>query len=205
MSKYLEYTHIGAKDDATSLDNLLKALDMIDECNRLREENGLEPLKVSETALAMAMVQANYAANGHYGHNYQYENTGENLAWGTSDWDPYEGWYTAEKANYDAAVKSGDYPDLAGLSAYDISLKYPDLYQKIGHYLNIISPDYTATGMAYSGYGANKYSHAFSQESSTNGTPTTRTTPCMTRPCTARWSKTTSTASATPSPRTMPR
>ena len=164
VSKYLEYTHIGAKDDATSLDNLLKALDMIDECNRLREENGLEPLKVSETALAMAMVQANYAANGHYGHNYQYENTGENLAWGTSDWDPYEGWYTAEKANYDAAVKSGDYPDLAGLSAYDISLKYPDLYQKIGHYLNIISPDYTATGMAYSGYGANKYSHGFSQE-----------------------------------------
>ena len=164
MSKYLEYTHIGAKGDATSLDNLLKALDMIDECNRLREENGLEPLKVSETALAMAMVQANYAANGHYGHNYQYENTGENLAWGPSDWDPYEGWYTAEKANYDAAVKSGDYPDLAGLSAYDISLKYPDLYQKIGHYLNIISPDYTATGMAYSGYGANKYSHGFSQE-----------------------------------------
>ncbi len=42
MSKYLEYTHIGAKDDATSLDNLLRALDMIDECNRLREENGLE-------------------------------------------------------------------------------------------------------------------------------------------------------------------
>ncbi len=61
----------------------------------------------------MAMVQANYAANGHYGHNYQYENTGENLAWGPSDWDPYDGWYTAEKANYDAAVKSGDYPDLA--------------------------------------------------------------------------------------------
>ena len=43
------------------------------------------------------------------------------------------------------------------------------------------------------------------RSSSTNGTPTTRTTPCMTRPCTARWSKTTSTASATPSPRTMPR
>ena len=79
VSQYLEYTHIGAKDDATSLDNLLKALDMIDECNKLRAENGLEPLKVSETALAMAMVQANYAANGHYEHNYQYDNVGENL------------------------------------------------------------------------------------------------------------------------------
>ena len=73
MSQYLEYTHIGAKDDATSLDNLLKALDMIDECNKLRADHGLEPLKVSETAMAMAMVQANYAANGHYNHNYQYD------------------------------------------------------------------------------------------------------------------------------------
>ena len=133
---------------------------MIDECNKLRAENGLEPLKVSETALAMAMVQANYAANGHYEHNYQYE-TGENLDWGMADDDPYDDWYTAEKANYEAALKSGDYPDLASLSAYDISLKYPDLYQTIGHYLNIIDPDYIATGMAYSGYGANKYSHAF--------------------------------------------
>ena len=51
------YIDIGAKDDATSLDNLLKALDMIDECNKLRADHGLEPLKVSETAMAMAMVQ----------------------------------------------------------------------------------------------------------------------------------------------------
>ena len=85
VSRYLEYTHIGAKDDATSLDNLLKALDMIDECNRLREGEGLEPLKVSETALAMAMVQANFAANGNYFHNRQYDNAGENLDWNGED------------------------------------------------------------------------------------------------------------------------
>ena len=164
VSKYLEYTHIGAKDDATSLDNLLKALDMIDECNKLRAENGLEPLKVSETALAMAMVQANYAANGHYEHNYQYDNVGENLNWGFADDDPYDGWYTMEKETYDAAVKSGDYPDLASLSAYDVFRKYPDLYYKVGHYLNIVNPDYIATGMAYSGYGETNYDHAFTQE-----------------------------------------
>ena len=167
VSQYLEYTHIGAKDDATSLDNLLKALDMIDECNRLREENGLEPLKVSETAMAMAMVQANYAAQPgeeHHNHNYQYDNVGENLAWGTSDWDPYIGWYTNEKAIYDAALKSGDYPDLADLSPYDVFSKYPDLYYKVGHYLNIVNPDYIATGMAYSGYGETNYDHAFTQE-----------------------------------------
>ena len=164
MSQYLEYTHIGAKDDATSLDNLLKALDMIDECNKLRADHGLEPLKVSETAMAMAMVQANYAANGHYNHNYQYDNVGENLDWGFSDDDPYDDWYTAEKETYDAAVKSGDYPDLAKLSPYDVFLKYPDLYQQVGHYLNIVDPEYIATGMAYSGYGETNYDHAFTQE-----------------------------------------
>ena len=167
VSKYLEYTHIGAKDDATSLDNLLKALDMIDECNRLREENGLEPLKVSETALAMAMVQANYAAQPgeeHHNHNYQYDNVGENLAWGTSDWDPYIGWYTNEKAIYDAALKSGDYPDLADLSPYDVFSKYPDLYYKVGHYLNIIDPEYSVTGMAYSGYDTGDYGYGASSQ-----------------------------------------
>ena len=137
---------------------------MIDECNKLRAENGLEPLKVSETALATAMVQANYAANGHYEHNYQYDNVGENLNWGFADDDPYDGWYTMEKETYDAAVKSGDYPDLASLSAYDVFRKYPDLYYKVGHYLNIVNPDYIATGMAYSGYGETNYDHAFTQE-----------------------------------------
>ncbi|MFQ6150827.1 CAP domain-containing protein, partial [Bifidobacterium adolescentis] len=151
-------------DDATSLDNLLKALDMIDECNKLRADHGLEPLKVSETAMAMAMVQANYAANGHYNHNYQYDNVGENLDWGFSDDDPYDDWYTAEKETYDAAVKSGDYPDLAKLSPYDVFLKYPDLYQQVGHYLNIVDPEYIAAGMAYSGYGETNYDHAFTQE-----------------------------------------
>ena len=103
VSRYLEYTHIGAKDDATSLDNLLKALDMIDECNRLREGEGLEPLKVSETALAMAMVQANFAANGNYFHNRQYDNAGENLDWNGEDANPYDDWYTEEKAAYQDA------------------------------------------------------------------------------------------------------
>lgn len=70
------------KDDATSLENLVRALDLIDECNKLREAEGVPPLKVSDAALAMAMamVQANFAANGNYFHNGQYNTNGENLA-----------------------------------------------------------------------------------------------------------------------------
>lgn len=40
----------------------------------------MPPLKVSDAALAMAMVQANFAANGNYFHNGQYNTNGENLA-----------------------------------------------------------------------------------------------------------------------------
>lgn len=98
VSDYLEYTKLGAEGDATSLDNLLAALDLIDECNALRAKEGLAPLKVSDTAMAAAMVQAN-AARGHYYHNQQYVNMmgTENLAWGPSEYDPYDGWWTERR------------------------------------------------------------------------------------------------------------
>ena len=50
---------------------------------------------------------------------------GENLAWGYSD--PFDGWYTEEKATY----LTGNYT-----------------YGQVGHYLNIIKPSYKVTGFA---------------------------------------------------------
>ena len=137
---------------------------MIDECNRLREGEGLEPLKVSETALAMAMVQANFAANGNYFHNRQYDNAGENLDWNGEDANPYDDWYTEEKAAYQDAIKSGQYPGLENMSVNEVIKTYPELANKVGHYLNVINPDYVSTGTAYSGYGEGYYENAYSQE-----------------------------------------
>ena len=61
----------------------------------------------------------------------------------------FYGWYDEEKAAYDEAVASGSYPGLAGMSAFEVSRQYPDLYLRVGHYLNIIDSDYTVTGFAW--------------------------------------------------------
>lgn len=42
--------------------------------------------------------------------------------------------------------------------------KYPDLYYKVGHYLNIIDPEYSVTGMAYSGYDTGDYGYGASSQ-----------------------------------------
>ena len=68
-------------------------------------------------------------------------NVGENLAWGPSFWDPFDGWYTQEKADFDQGN-----------------------YANVGHYLNIIDDSYTITGFAVnqkSAYG-NTYGQVFS-------------------------------------------
>lgn len=143
VSDYLEYTKLGAEGDATSLDNLLAALDLIDECNALRAKEGLAPLKVSDTAMAAAMVQAN-AARGHYYHNQQYANMmgTENLAWGPSGYDPYNGWWTEEKAKYDAGNRN---------------------WEETGHYQNMANANSTSTGVAVA-QGDPTYGNAWAQE-----------------------------------------
>lgn len=35
------------------------------------------------------------------------------------------------------------------MSAFEVSRQYPDLYLRVGHYLNIIDSDYTVTGFAW--------------------------------------------------------
>lgn len=126
------YTHIGAAKDATSLENMKKAIDFIDECNTLRAKHGLSALKVTDTMMAVSQVQCNASAST-MNHTQEY-NVGENLAWGYRD--PFNGWYTEEKKEYDAGSRSG-----------------------VGHYLNIINSDYAVTGFAMNQYGSYGVTH----------------------------------------------
>lgn len=128
------YTHMGASNDATSLDNMKKALDYIDECNNLRARHGLSALKVSDYMMAVSQVQCN-ASSSTMNHTRQYS-VGENLAWGYRD--PFDGWYTEEKSSYDAGERN---------------------YYRIGHYLNIIDSDYISTGFAMNQYGSGGVTH----------------------------------------------
>ena len=144
MDGVLDYTHIGAEGDATSLPNLIAGIKMVQETNRLRATMGWAPLRISDFAMAQAMVNANYATVL-LGHSENFESN-ENLSWGYAD--PYDGWWTAEKKIFDDAVASGDYPGLENMDLYDIYWQYPKLWDKAGHYLNLRDTCVRATGAA---------------------------------------------------------
>ena len=145
-------TNLGDPDDATSLENMKATLEFIKECNALRQQNGLNELLVSGKLMAIAQVQLNHTNSMEVPtHSGLYE-VGENLSWGYGDnkfGSPFNGWYTDEKVIYENAVAEN--PELGNLSSFELQQKYPELYHKVGHYLNIIDSDYIGTGFALSG------------------------------------------------------
>ena len=108
------YTNLGDADDATSLANMLEALDMLEEMNKVRTQvEHVSELKVTDTAMAYTMLAANWT-------NDTYENGGglqhsnpsalsDTMRWGNSRGEVIArgyrdarhvigGWYWAEKA-----------------------------------------------------------------------------------------------------------
>lgn len=141
-SREKQYTVKGDLKDATSLENMKETFRWIRKANELRAKGGLngrhlEPLKVSDTLMAMAQIDANRAAYMG-GHSREF-NVGENLAWGPADRDPFKGWYTEEKENYETnnGGQIGHY--LALMDRANINGEYQDVY-------------FTATGFALSKY-----------------------------------------------------
>ena len=108
------------------------SLKYIRECNDLRAKEGLPPLKVSDVLMARAQADVDWS-DDNLDHAMQF-NMGENLAWGYDD--PFDGWYTDEKASYDKQKAEG--------------VEHP---QGTGHYTNIIEPNYDITGFAVSQNG----------------------------------------------------
>lgn len=134
----------GDESDAISLVNMKKSLELIKEMNDLRasdNNNGDKTaLKVTDALMATAQVITDQSAaqstHGNIGHWVPTEifrlagNPSENAAWGYAD--PFTGWYTAEKKNYDAGKRDGT---------------------DVGHYTNIIG-SHTAAGLAYANKGS---------------------------------------------------
>ncbi len=130
-SSYRAYTEIGAVNDATSLDNMKAALDMIDDCNLIRANLGLSPLTVTDYMMAVAQSNAN--ASAYILTSTQQYNVAENVAWASSD--PFRVWYVNEKRLYDTGTTD---------------------FQKTGHYQNIVNTSFTVTGYAVNNYGVYK-------------------------------------------------
>ena len=156
-------TTLGWIGDATELNNMKKSIPLITECNRLRVLNGLPELKTSGLMMAISQVKNNHSMyrEGNYDspHTGLYKGTSENIADGFT-WDisaeedknnegkgPFRGWYGWEKQILDAFLK--EHPEEKDNDAWDIIKRYPDMYYKIGHYLNMLSKGAFVTGIAY--------------------------------------------------------
>jgi len=105
-SVVLQKTSIGAKNDATALDNVREAIQLIELGNTYRAKESLHALNVSSSLMAMSEVNANYQFTK-WGHTLAF-NALENLSsygsglsqgFPSPEYDPYEGWYTEEKNN----------------------------------------------------------------------------------------------------------
>lgn len=158
VTEYLDAIHNGAKGDATTLDNMIEALKFIQEANQLRAKEGLQPLKVSDTLMAQAMADADYA-NNNVNHPLQFP-ASENLAWGYTD--PFKGWYDTEKSMYEKDMSDG----VLDCKASDGKPVKPCAY---GHYTTLVNPDLTLTGFGVSqngnitGIGGNTHSQLFTE------------------------------------------
>lgn len=106
-SELIKYTECGAKNDATSLENMKATIEYLKECNVIREKDGVAPLKVDYYTMALTQLKANWSAKTDEGHYSKLYCNGENIAngYGGVMGSPFEGWYTEEKVVYDYICK----------------------------------------------------------------------------------------------------
>lgn len=130
VTKCQDHIRFDDPDGPTALSKVRSALEFVKECNRLRAGEGLDALKVSDTAMAVAEAQDSYYMYDEdwdqASHVKQFWGVSENIDDGRPD--PFEGWYTEEKESYET--------DDGG---------------ETGHYLNIINKNYRITGFADGG------------------------------------------------------
>lgn len=143
---------LGADTDPTNLDNMIATIDYIKQCNSLRKQNGLNELKVDLSLVVIAQIDAsgNIAQLEHsskWNHLGLY-NCGENIAYGSKYYNPFKGWYDSEYKLYQDAIASGKYPNLENMTSMEVYSTWPDLWEKIGHYYNILDERYNYTGFA---------------------------------------------------------
>ena len=148
------YTGKG-EGDATELSAMYNALDLIDEVNAKREaenkeehryRDNLEPFKVTDSMMAVAMLTANYNQKCDFNHPSTF-NTAENIATRGKGY-AVDAWY-GERDIFWADPAQGEI--MKNMSAWDLYQNYSDVYFKVGHYLNIVDNGSPCIGLAIAG------------------------------------------------------
>lgn len=135
-AKYKNLIAYGTAGDATSLDSLEAALDLIDKVNAYRKADGLKELVVTDTMMAMAEADADayydlntapkqFTVNGN--------KIAENLGTFSNAAKAADNWYAEKKV-------ADEHPDYMSYSS--------DNWSKVGHYFNLSQKKYTVTGAA---------------------------------------------------------
>lgn len=157
------------KFHAMSFQGLKNGITYIDAMNAIRKAHNLNTLGINLKAMAIAILNSQHGghseismvenwANAGHGELGSYGGSADLDEWEESyknmdilqDW-PYTGWYTSEKHVFEDALKQ--HPDLANMTSYEIFAKYPDIYQKTGHYLNFIDPSLNSMGFGVGATG----------------------------------------------------
>lgn len=153
-STLVSYTSAG-EGDATELTAMYNALDLIDEVNakRAAENNeehryrdDLQPFKVTDSMMAVAMLTANYNQKCKFSHPQTF-NTAENIATRGKGY-AVDAWY-GERSIFWADPEQGEV--MKNMSAWDLYQNYSDIYFKVGHYLNIVDDGSPCIGLAVAG------------------------------------------------------
>lgn len=133
---------------ATRLDNVLKALEIVDTINQYRRQAGLEELLVAPYQLPASQLQTEYYVNHRKALSSYQEN--ENVAWGYRPREAVAFWYS-EKNHYRQLAKQFNLPtDESQLDPSQISRKVgPELFAKIGHYVHMMGNQYKAISVTY--------------------------------------------------------
>ena len=146
------YTLVDADNpkSAFHLDNIRKALTIVDQTNAARAARGLPALRLTPTLMAQSAIQTNVGTKL-VDHSHIF-GVGENLAWGYAFDKAVNDAWMSEESTYNRYV--AEHPDrkIAWENANSLSKwskANPDIYHDVGHYLNIINPYYVAMGAAY--------------------------------------------------------
>lgn len=134
-AKYKNLIAYGTAGDATSLDNLLTALDLVDKVNECRKKDGLKELVVTDTMMAMAEADADayydlntapkqFTVNG--------AKVAENLGTFADAAKAADSWYAEKKV-------ADEHPDYMSYSSPN--------WSQVGHYFNMSQKKYTITGV----------------------------------------------------------